>query len=114
MTHPSLFRRAGGVLLLVLWSQVATANAVACSISCMLDRAHHHAGMSDDQAMRQHMTGSKVSANCETPQLLVVAFVAPEMPVAPSIMATVAFAAPTVVPPLHSTSPSFDTPPPRV
>jgi hypothetical protein len=114
MPHSSLVRRAGGVLLLVLWSQVATANAVACSISCMLDRAHHHTGMAGDQAMGQHMTGSKVSTHCETPQLLVVAFVAPDLPTAPSIMVTVASAAPTVVPPLHSVTPSFDTPPPRV
>jgi hypothetical protein len=113
MPHSSLFRRAGGVLLLVLWSQVATADAVACSISCMLDRAHHQAGM-DDQAMRQHMAGSKVSAHCETPQLLVVAFVAPDLPTAPSITVMVSLVAPTGVPPVHSATPSFDTPPPQV
>jgi hypothetical protein len=100
--------------MLVLWSQVATANAVACSLFCMLDGAHHHAGMGDDQMMKQHMTGSKVAPHCDTPQLLVVAFVAPDLPTAPSIFVTVAFAAPTVVPPLHSVTPSFDTPPPRV
>jgi hypothetical protein len=102
-----------GVLLLVLWSQGATANAVACSISCMLDLAHHQAGMDEGQAKGQHTTGSKLSMHCETPQLLVVAFVTPGLPTAPSITAIVSLVAPTVVRPVHSATPIFDTPPPR-
>ena len=79
----SVFRRLGGAFLFVLWVQVATANALPCAVSCLLERdvAHHHHAMGDeDHLIGHHMSGAKISSpeNCGTPQLLVVAFVAPE------------------------------------
>src|SRR5882672_9967714 len=84
------FRHAGAVFLFLLWAQVATANALPCSISCLLeiDTAHHHHATGDENHhIGHHIAGSKISApeNCGSPQLLVAAFVPAEFPTPPAV-----------------------------
>src|SRR4051812_14318193 len=114
----SLLRRAGGLFLFLAWVQVATANALPCAVSCMLEKGvahHHHAGMDEDHAIGHHMSGAKVSApeNCGVPQLMTVAFVPPDFPLPPSVEVAethITRAAPATV---ISAVLEFATPPPR-
>src|SRR5262245_74437 len=113
----SAFRRIGGVFLFLLWGQVATANALPCDISCMLERSvvhHHHEGLAENHAIGHHMSGSKISApeNCGTPQLMTVTFVPPDFPLPPSV--EVAVSAVSHSTPFSSISAvkEFATPPP--
>ena len=113
-----LFRRLGGVVLLLVWAQVATANALPCGIQCMLEQnvAHHvHHGLGEDHAIGHHAAGAKVSAPeyCGTPQLMVVAAVWPDFPTLPSVEVAVTHITLTAALPVFSSTPEFDTPPPR-
>ena len=81
----SVLRRAGGWFLFVAWLQVATANALPCAVSCMLEKDvahHHHPGMDEDHAIGHHMSGSKISSSeqCGVPQLMVVAITPTQFP----------------------------------
>ncbi len=113
-----LVRRAGGLFLLVLWAQVATANALPCGLSCALakDVAHHvHDGMGEDHPVGHHLPGAKISApeNCGTPQLLVASFVPPDFPVPPSVAVAVVQSVHLAPPVYVSAVQEFATPPPR-
>ncbi|MBI4421139.1 MAG: hypothetical protein HY560_09965 [Gemmatimonadetes bacterium] len=118
MKTSSFCRRLGGLCLLLVWVQVATANALPCGIECFLAEqvAHHdHAGLGEDHAIGHHIAGAKISAPeyCGTPQLLVVAADWPDFPTLPAVavaVTQVALAAPL---PVISSTPEFDTPPPR-
>jgi hypothetical protein len=108
----------GGAVLFVLWIQVATANALPCALSCLLEKSveqHHHEGFSENHAIGHHMSGAKISApeNCGTPQLLVAAFVAPDFPTPPSIEVAVVQLVQAAPAQLLSAVPEFATPPPR-
>src|ERR1051326_7945586 len=115
----SFTRRAGGLFLFMAWIQVATANALPCAISCLLEAKvehHHHPGMDEDHAIGHHLSGAKISApeNCGTPQLMVVAFAPPDFPVSPSVDVALTDVHLAVVTPILSATPEFGTPPPRV
>src|SRR6266571_2250764 len=110
MSVSSRFRRLGGVLLLLAWAQVATANALPCGISCLLGKDvvhHHHADGDEDHAIGHHAAGAKVSAPeyCGTPQLLVTTFVPPDFPTPPSVTVAVAHVSLTAPLPVFSATP---------
>jgi len=114
----SVFRRLGAGFLFLLWVQVATANALPCALSCLLEKdvaQHHHEGFDESHAIGHHMSGAKISApeNCGTPQLLVAVFVAPDFPTSPSVAVAVFHASPSYATVFHSVVPEFTTPPPR-
>jgi hypothetical protein len=114
----SVLRHLGGAFLFVLWVQVATANALPCAVSCLLEKdvAHHHHALGDeDHLIGHHMSGARISApeNCGTPQLLVVAFDRPDFPTPPSIEVAILHLSPTARMQLVSAVPEFATPPPR-
>lgn len=114
----SLLRRGGGLFLLLAWGPVATANAVPCALFCLLEArlAHpNHAMEQGNPLAGHHMPGARISApeHCSAPELLVVAFVPPELPTPPSIVAVVADMQVPVVIPMQSAPPEFGTPPPR-
>ena len=113
------WRRMGGTFLFLAWIQVATANALPCAVSCLLDQRvahHHHPGMDEDHALGHHTSGAKISApeNCGTPQLMVVAFVPPDFPLPPSVSVGSPASLPVAAPAVPSPAPEFATPPPRV
>jgi hypothetical protein len=114
----SFRRRASASVLLFLWLQVATANALPCAISCLLEESvvhHHHAAGDEDHPIGHHVSGAKISApqSCGTPQLMVVAFAPPQFPTPPSV--TVVTIQMHVASPafMLSATPEFGTPPPR-
>src|SRR5437763_8992707 len=114
----SFARRAGGLFLFVAWVQVATANALPCAVSCMLEANvahHHHPGMDEDHAIGHHMSGAKISApeNCGVPQLMTVAFVPPDFPLPPSVEVAVVHESPAAPATVISAVLEFATPPPR-
>jgi hypothetical protein len=118
MTRTTL-RRAGGLFLFVAWIQVATANALPCAISCLLEANvahHHHAAGDEDHAVGHHMSGAKISSpeNCGVPQLMVVAFVPAEFPTPPSVEVAVVQTQVALPSAVLSAVPEFATPPPRV
>ena len=111
-------RRIGAVFLFLLWAQVATANAMPCALSCLLEKdiAHHlHQGLAEDHVIAHHLSGSAVSAPefCGTPQLMVVSFVPPEFPSPPPIQVTEFTLTPTAPATTASAVLEFATPPPR-
>jgi hypothetical protein len=113
-------RRVGAVFLFLLWGQVATANALPCSVSCLreLEAAHHHHDMvmgDEGHAVGHHAAGAKISApeNCGTPQLLVAAAVVPDFPTPPAIEVAVESVHWVFPASAASAVPEFNTPPPR-
>jgi hypothetical protein len=109
-------RRAGGLFLLLVWAPVATANALPCAVHCMLEAAlaGAHGMGGQDPMMAHHGATMCPCGHCSTPQLLVVAFVPPEMPAPPSVEVAVSDMPVAAPLPLLSTTPEFGTPPPRV
>ncbi|MBI4500980.1 MAG: hypothetical protein HY700_07445 [Gemmatimonadetes bacterium] len=111
-------RRLGGLFLFLAWVQVATANAMPCAVSCLLEKDlahHHHEGLNEDHAIGHHMSGSAISAPefCGTPQLMVVSFVPPDFPLPPMVEVAVLHLAPAAPVSVVSAVLEFATPPPR-
>jgi hypothetical protein len=115
----SVLHRAGGLFLFVAWIQVATANALPCALSCLLEANvahHHHPGVDEDHAIGHHASGAKISSpeNCGVPQLMVVAFMPPEFPTPPSVTVALVHTQLALPSAFLSAVPEFATPPPRV
>ncbi len=114
-------RRTGAVFLLLLWAQVATANALPCGLECALFRdaaeaPHHvHDAMGQDHAVGHHMATNKVSSpeHCGTPQLLVAMFVPATFPASPDVPVSVAVPQDEQPGTFVSAVQEFSTPPPR-
>jgi hypothetical protein len=119
MISRRLARRIGAIVLLLTWSQVATANAVPCAIWCELQGSLAagelmHAGHDHGQAPPSHdCTASVGASHCGAPQLLVLSAVGHDLLVLPDVADTPADA-PAVIPASFSAPPAgFDPPPPR-
>jgi hypothetical protein len=111
-------RRFGGIVLLLLWAQVATANALPCGLECALAKEmihHEHHDMGNDHPIGHHMGGATISApeHCGTPQLLVAMFVPPEFPVSPSVNVPLGIPTDSPATAFVSAVTEFATPPPR-
>jgi hypothetical protein len=120
MGKSRVVRRVGGVLLLLVWAQVATANALPCAICCLLDenkarQEHHGMAMPEHSQIGQGVAGANVvvSQSCGKPQLLAVTFLSPALPLAPVVINTRAQNSPETTASVPSPTPRFDTPPPR-
>ena len=114
----SPLRRVGGLFLFLVWTQVATANALPCGISCLLAQDvahHHHEGQDEDHAVGHHMAGARISAPefCGTPQLLVTTFVTPDFPTPPSVQVAEVAYSDALPATFVSATQEFATPPPR-
>src|SRR5688572_16893465 len=97
MSHRSRrIRRLGGLVLLLAWAPVATANAVTCAIWCEMNggTTSHHSSVHaehDHGGAQQTGTGRAiVDPSCTSPDLLVVSAVTPDLLVAPSAVVTTA------------------------
>ena len=111
-------RRIGAVFLFLLWAQVATANAMPCALSCLLEKdvAHHqHEGLAENHDVGHHLSSSAISAPefCGTPQLMVVSFVPAEFPSPPPIQIAEFALSPSAPATTASAILEFATPPPR-
>jgi len=114
-------RRLGGLVLLLAWAPIATANAVTCAVWCELNggvSGHHAAavhGGHDHGGVQQAGNGNAISdPSCSSPDLLVVSAIAPEVPAAPSVTVTAGDPPVSELFSLASAFQAFDTPPPRV
>ena len=112
------YRRTGALALLLLFFQVATANAVPCGVQCALGtgtEAHQHDGAGPSPDASSHMqTAVTPGSSCGNVQLLVVGFVAPAFPTAPVMTAGPTAQAVAGAPLAFSHVRPLDTPPPRV
>jgi hypothetical protein len=119
MTTSRVFRRVGGILLLLVWAQVATANALPCAICCLLEEnmaRHEHQGMPMPEHYQiGHPAGANilVSQSCGKPQILAVTFLTHDLPSAPAVTNTRVQDSPETTASAPSPTPRFDTPPPR-
>jgi hypothetical protein len=120
MVKSRVFRRVGGLLLLFVWAQVATANALPCAICCLLEEnmarhGHHSMAMPEHDQIGHRVACPNilVSQSCGKPQLLAVTFLAPDLPSAPAVTNTREHAAAETTASVPSPTPRFDTPPPR-
>jgi hypothetical protein len=115
------FRRFGAIVLLFAWAPVATANAVPCAVWCYMNgglhhhvaqvhSGHHHGGAPASQHDCRTAIGG---THCGTPELMVVAAVAPRALSVPTQAVTAGD--PPVASPISfmPSSSGTQTPPPK-
>lgn len=118
MTGRSSARHLGGVLLLLLWSQVGTGNALACALSCLRVPAAptaDHGAVHPAAASHPRHHGRAVAprGSCGTVQSLGLVYAAPALTATPEARAAIPVRQAAPVSAAPSFVPTLATPPPR-
>jgi hypothetical protein len=111
-------RRIGGLLLMLVWAPIATANALTCGLECALQgqaQEHaHHAGADLLLSTTGKSTPSLSASHfCQAAQPISPTFVVPQFPQPPQVDSNIAPDSPVVPAVTRSIAPDFDTPPPK-